>query len=193
MELMVKATSYTQLGIFSGLTNVNLISEGATVYISGEHMSSASGTAFIFVAVSGVTVNGFNVTGEVTLALVQSGSFHGLKFLEFRHDCNNIDIPRIKGTGIGVLVEFNNNPGGTYDGLPHSRNIHIGLIDCNTCIYGLDAQYSMDDAVIDMLRTDTILRSMFIYGSTNITANIHSKDAVAGDADVKLWASRVTG
>lgn len=190
-----KGTVYTLLGAFVGLNNLSLMCDGCTLYLSGEHTVAGSGAAFSINATNGVTIDGWNVVGELTLALAQSGTFHGMEAFRFvgggAGGSTNINIPRARGTGLGLLVEFNNNLAGTYDGLPHSRGIHIGVIECTTCVYVLDAQYSMDDAVIDMLRSDGVLRSMFIYGSTNVTANIHSKDA-AGD-DVKLWCTAGQG
>jgi hypothetical protein len=180
-----KDTPYTFLGVYTSVSNVNMQCDGCTIYISGEHMSSASGVAFSFTATTDVTIDGFKVTGEVTTALIVGGGFHGIKFLEFLHDCKNINVPRLTAIGIGVPIEFNNNTTGVYDGLPHTKGVHIGLLDVSTGIYGLASQYSMDDAVIDMLRTDNVTRSLFIYGSVNVTANIHAKDAHFDD--VKLW------
>lgn len=184
-----KGTAYSLLGTFVGLNNLSLICDGCTLYLSGEHTVAGSGAVFSINACNGVTIDGWNVVGELTLALAQSGTFHGMEAFRFVGGgvggSININIPRARGSGLGLLVEFNNNLTGTYDGLPHSRGIHIGTIECDTCVYVLDAQYSMDDAVIDVLRSDGVLRSMFIYGSSNVTAHVHSKNAY-GD-DVKLW------
>ncbi len=181
-----KGTVYGALGVFSNLTGTTLQCDGCTLYFSGEHTLANDFLAFSFSACSGITIDGFNVLGEVTTALTQSGTFHGAKVFQFLNGCSNINIPRLHAQGVEVPVEFYNNNGGVYDGLPHSRNIHIGLLDCSTCIYGLDAQWSMDDAVIDMLKTDTVTRDFFIYGSSNVTANIHSRNAWADG--VKLWS-----
>jgi hypothetical protein len=62
-----------------------------------------------------------------------------------------------------------------------TQNIHIGILDVANCWYGINGQYSGDFMRVDCLRTDTIHRSCFIYGASNLDIAIYSKDHKATD------------
>ena len=80
-------------------------------------------------------------------------------------------------------------------GVPATTNrvqhVHIGLLDCTDCYYGWNAQNNGDQVVIDLIRTNNVYRSCFVYGVTGLRATVHSEDSrqSTGDIDITAYAT----
>lgn len=179
-------TVYSYLGQFVSCNGLRLISYGAKIQIDPARIFVAPlNDMFTFTDCNNVVVDGFDVVGTLTATNINNANVYGPGFVRFLHGNTNVSMPSNSVTGLVEGASFDNNNAGAYDGLAHTRGIHIGLLRATTCIYGVNAQFSGDDMVIDALMTNKVVRSLFIYGSINVYANVHSKDATSDD--VKLW------
>ena len=97
----------------------------------------------------------------------------------------NITIGSIRATNMV-------NPIFVGGGVPATTNrvqrIHIGLLDCTDCYYGWNAQNNGDFVVIDLIRTDNVYRSCFVYGCTGLTATVHSENSRQSTGDIDITA-----
>lgn len=77
-------------------------------------------------------------------------------------------------------------------GVPATTNrvqhVHIGLLDCTDCYYGWNAQNNGDQVVIDLIRTNNVYRSCFVYGVTGLRATVHSEDSRQSTGDISITA-----
>jgi hypothetical protein len=100
---------------------------------------------------------------------------------------HNVKISSVRGTNMVQAIFAGGFPSATN----RIRNVHIGLLECTNCYYGWNAQNNGDDVVIDLIRTDNVYRSFFVYGVTGVKATIHSYNALAssGDIDISAYGS----
>jgi len=99
----------------------------------------------------------------------------------------NIVVSSVRATNMVLPIYVTGFPATTN----RVHNIHIGLIECTDCYYGWNAQNNGDDVVIDLIRTDNVYRSFFVYGCTGVRATVHSYNTrvSTGDVNVAAYAS----
>lgn len=180
------------IATFTNCQGLRLLGYGATLNVDPARTLVAPynvswGYIFNFVNCKGVTVDGFNVVGTVTATDIQSATVKGTEFCHFTAGCSDISLPNntVKGVLAGAI--FYNQDGAGNPTTPVIKNIHIGTLRVTNSWYGVAAEYGPMNMVIDALDTDTIHRSLFIYGASNVHANVRSKDPWSDD--VKIWSS----
>lgn len=174
-------TVYNNLATFTSLTGINLECDGCKLFFSGDHTLTSYGPVFTFYGSSNIKIDGFTLIGETTKALTRTGSFDGIKFVSLQNGTSNVDIPSLVASGIGEPLESTNSNSGIFNSLPIPHGIHVGVMKVTNCIYGFNGQFGPTDMVVDNLTTDTVTRSFFVYGASNIFLNVHSKDSYGDD------------
>jgi hypothetical protein len=96
----------------------------------------------------------------------------------------NVTLPSIKATTLVQAVVTN---GGTTESTRVS-DVKIGILDCDDCYYGFNAQNNGDDVTIGLLKTNRAIRSYFVYGVTGHRVNIDSVNPRSADADCNVTA-----
>ncbi|MRR05882.1 MAG: hypothetical protein EG828_02895 [Deltaproteobacteria bacterium] len=168
--------TYTSLGAFVNCAGINLVGNGTTLAQDPARVyTESNGAMFIFSRCRSVTISGFNVTGprmDITASKVK-----GNEFVQFNNGSEGLVMVDniLQGVTGGLLVKDNIMPGNP------CRNIQVSNLYVKQSWYGITGQNSGSDMVIDNLTTDTIHRSLFIYGISNVKATIHSKDAYSYD------------
>lgn len=170
----------------SNLRGINIQGNGCTLVVpTSKTITTAEGYFFAFTNCKNITVNGFNTNGP-TLDVSNTN----VKGYEFTHyvGCDTIDMPA--NTIVNALAGatfYGQNGSGFPDASSRSQNIHIGVMKVTNCWYGIDSQFSGDNLVCDMLVSDTIHRSVFIYGCSDVKINVHSKNHKATDLRMFAW------
>ena len=169
---------------FSGLSSISCLGHGATLEVpTSKSITASEGYFFYFSNCKNITVDGFTTNGP-TLD-VSSTNVKGYEFVRCVNGCRNISMPnnRVRNSLAGFICS---KLLADADSM-RTQNIHIGVLDVVNCWYGINGQYSGDFMRVDCLRTDTVHRSCFIYGASNLSLNIWSKDHKA--VDVPLSAT----
>ena len=176
---------------FTGLDGIACIGYGATIAVPASKVITASeGIFFRFDSCTNIFVDGFATDGPVLD--VSSSTVKGYEFVRCVNGCKNISMPhnKVKNSLAGFITSKNVGDPNTM----RSQNIWIGVLDVENCWYGINGQYSGDFMQVDLLRTNTIHRSFFVYGASNLKAKILSKDHKAVDVPVTtLSGLAVTG
>lgn len=134
-------------------------------------MNSKSSNFFLFYNCHNIYIDGFEGTGpDITLDGIYP---YGVAFSRFEDGCSNIHIPyvRLQGWQAAIIVS---RPHDDPDSALISRGFTLGQIDVRGCTYGVNFQRSGHDTTIELLRTENVYRSFFIYGTENIKANVVS-------------------
>ncbi len=171
---------------FSALRGVNIIGHGATLRVpTNKAITASEGYFFYFDACIGITVDGFQTDGP-TLDVSQT-VVKGWEFVRCVNGCRNISMPRnkVKNSLSGFIAS---KALGDADAM-RTQNIHIGVLEVVNCWYGINGQYSGDYLKCDVLRTDTIHRSVFFYGASNLDISVWSKDCV-GSSDCPITSTQ---
>jgi hypothetical protein len=175
-------TTYINLGTFTGITGLSLISRGATLAIDPAR-TFANGTGltnhmFLFTNCHNILVDGFNVTGPA-LTSTQMGNKASPNFVWLQQGCSNVSMPynRLQGVCSAVTAAKNSGDPESY----RSKGINLGVLEINNCSYGVVCAFSGDDLRVNLLRASGHYRSFFTYGTRNQTVNIRSTDCMGGD------------
>jgi hypothetical protein len=166
---------------FTGLDGIACIGYGATIAVpAGKTITTSEGIFFRFDLCTNILVDGFATDGPVLD--VSSGTVKGYEFVRCVNGCKNIAMPhnKVKNSLAGFITS---KDAGDPNSM-RSQNIWIGVLDVENCWYGINGQYSGDFMQVDLLRTNTIHRSYFVFGASNLKAKILSKDHKAIDVPV---------
>jgi len=172
-RIYTEGTTYFGLASFTGLTGVSVIADGATLAIDPSRVFTASyGTMFYFEGCTNVKIDGFTTSGPVED--ITSRTLKGVEFCRFTHGCHNISMPNndIANCIGGALFVKDHADGGDLE----CTDIDIGILRVKNCWYGVLGSFSGSNMRIGILDADTIMRSLFIYGVQNVTANINQVD-----------------
>jgi len=113
---------------------------------------------------------------------VQNGAYpYSVAFSRFEDGCSNIRIPYVKLQGWQAAVIAARDRGASNTEQVISRGFTLGQIEVQGCTYGVNFQQSGHDTTIDLLRTENVYRSFFIYGTENIQANVVSHNPKGRD------------
>jgi hypothetical protein len=180
-------------GYFVNVSGVKILGYGATLQIDPDntYLSEEGNSAFLyFINSKDVFIDGFYGTGPA-LKLSPGGPFVGVAFSIFEKGCQNIKIPSLKlsrGFNSGLLVKrLASDPPEDI-----SSGFDIGQLDLTSTIYGINAQYSGENMVVQSLKTNGVYRSFFIYGTKHVKATIQSTNSTS-PYDVPLAASEGVG
>jgi len=166
---------------FTGLNGIACIGYGATIAVpAAKTITASEGTFFLFSGCINILVDGFATDGPVLD--VSSVTVKGYEFVRCLSGCKNIALPnnKVKNSLAGFVTSKAAGDANTL----RSQNIWIGVLDVENCWYGVNGQYSGDFMQVDLLRTNTIHRSYFVYGASNLKAKILSKNHKANDVSV---------
>lgn len=170
---------------FSGLVGVNIRGRGATLTVDLTRVfTTAAGYIFQFTNCTNILVDGFTVIGPMTNIDIQSGTVKCVEFVHLGVGCVNVSMPDNKCTGILAGLSSVNLIGGT-----PNQNIYVGNLHVTNCWYGVACQYGPKNMTVENLRTDTIHRSLFIYGFQNVKARVYSKDNFSSDCMISSLGS----
>jgi len=140
----------------------------------------SSANFFAFSNCHNIFIDGFEGTGP---NIIQDGLYpYSVAFSRFEKGCSNIHIPflRLQGWQAAVIASRPMN-GQNHD---ISRGFTLGQIEVKGCTYGINFQRSGHDTTLDLLRTENVYRSFFIYGTENIEANIISCNPKGRDVNM---------
>jgi len=166
---------------FTGLNGIACIGYGATIAVpAAKTITTSEGVFFKFDSCTNILVDGFATNGPVLD--VSNTTVKGYEFVRCVNGCKNISMPhnKVKNSLAGFITSKAVGDANTM----RSQNIWIGVLDVENCWYGINGQYSGDFMQVDLLRTNTIHRSFFVYGASNLKAKILSKDHKAVDVPV---------
>ena len=166
---------------FTGLNGIACIGYGATIAVpAAKTITASEGIFFRFDSCTNILVDGFATNGPVLE--VSSSTVKGYEFVRCVNGCKNISMPhnKVKNSLAGFITSKDVGDANTM----RSQNIWIGVLDVENCWYGINGQYSGDFMQVDLLRTNTIHRSFFVFGASNLKAKILSKDHKAIDVPV---------
>ena len=182
-------TSGGNLAVFTGIHGIRILGYGATLAVSVANsaiLTTASyGVIFYFVNCTNVLIDGFKVTGPDIASTFGGGSV-GIDVIQIREATTNVCIPNLDVSGAQSAVLL---PGMLT--LARRRNIWIGNLKVSNSYYGVAGYYGIDGLTIEHLDTDTVGRSLFLYGGVyNVKATILSKNPNA--VDVLLLTTLLT-
>src|SRR5262249_19663569 len=148
-------------------------------------------SAFLyFINSKDIFIDGFHGTGP-PLRLSPGGPYVGVAFSIFEKGCKEIKIPSLvlnKGFNSALIAKrLSTDPPEDI-----SSSFEIGHLDLISTIYGINAQYSGENMVVQLLRTHEVYRSFFIYGTKHVKATIQSTNSTS-PYDVPLAASEGVG
>jgi hypothetical protein len=176
------------LCVFQNLNGVSVLGNGCTLTVNLSRTFTVSlGTLFYFDNCKNIVVDGFTTNGP-TLDVSQT-TVKGYEFVRCVNGCRDIYMP--KNRVVNMIAGFIASKTGTDPDSMRTQNIRIGVLDVANCWYGASGQFSGDNFVIDVLRTNVIHRSIFFYGCSNLKFNIWSKDHKA--ADCHMNSAGMTG
>ncbi len=173
------------LGGFFGLTGVSVLGYGTTLEVPpAKQITASEGTFFYFSNCQNITVDGFTTNGPV-LDVSQTAVL-GYEFVRCVRGCRNLSMPgnRVVNSLAGLIVSKTKEEPDSY----RTQDIHVGTLDVVNCWYGINGQFSGDRMAVDNLRTDTVHRSCFIYGASDLTLNITSKNHKGTDVPLSAIA-----
>lgn len=163
---------------FANLDGIEIYGYGAKIVPDTTRVPVASeGTIFHFTACKNIKVDGFQTDGPVVD--ITSSTVKGYEFMRCVQGCRNIEIPNldVKNLIAGLIVSRVSSDPESY----RSKNIKVGNLYAEHCWYGYNCQHSGDNAYIENLTTDTVHRSIYLYGCSKVYAKIRSKDAYSWD------------
>lgn len=181
------AAGYTSLGNFTNCNGVRILGYGTTLHVTPT-FAAAFNAFFYFTDCNDIVVTGITASGSLTSGNVAAGVLRGPEFCRFVSGNTNISMPQNKVVGLVSAAIFGNSN----SALAHNKGIQIGNLEVDQCIYGVAAQFCAEDMEIVNLRTDSVYRSYFIYGTSRTMAHVYSKNA-KGPQDVKLWSNSGLG
>jgi hypothetical protein len=158
------------------------IKTDGTVKFTVTSASTSNGDIFKITNANGVVIDdleahdlGFAFATQTGVAIVNLAATSG-------KPVTNVAINSLRGYNVTAALRLS--------GLVSDRvsNVNIGAIYCDTCFYGVNAMYQGDNVNIDALYFNNGQRSLFVYGTRGVTANIYSTAARAGSSDVLISA-----
>lgn len=173
---------------FVDLNGIAVLGYGVVVTIDLSRTITASlGNFMHFSNCKNIKIDGFETDGpllDISLTAVKS-----VVFARFVNACVGVDLPLNKITRWQSAYIFENRD---VSGFPladatRSRLIHIGTVEITNCWHGLHCQDSGDDLVADLIKTDTMHRSVFNYGCQNQRITVRSKNHKATDCRLLSW------
>jgi len=170
---------------FLNLNGVLILGYGCKLIVDTTRVpTNSEGTIFLLDGCSNVTIDGFETDGPV-VDITQT-TVKGYEFVRCINGCRNINMPsnKVKNLLAGFIASKLAADADT----KRTRNVHIGNLDVEHCWYGVNLQHSGDNCQIENLRTDTIHRSLFIYGLKNLHANVRAKDSYSWDVNLSSFA-----
>jgi hypothetical protein len=178
------------IGAFTDLLKVITIKSGGAKLTNTRTFSGTDkGIIFSFTACKNIYIEPFTIDTTVALpATAGANKNFGFDFVWLYSNatnkgCYGVTIPAIKARGVrSVFAAYTayNDPE-TYK----SRSIDIGTIETDTCVYGVNLQFSGDDVRVGMIKSKAPHRSFFPYGISNFNVRVHSE---GNDADDCLLA-----
>jgi hypothetical protein len=162
-------------GYFTNLTGVTILGYGATLEIdpANTYLSEQGNASwFHFINSRDIFIDGFCGTGRNPVTVIP-GIFTGVVFAEFEQGCQNITMPSVRlygGWQAALITRRSVTDPESYI----SRGFRLGIIDVTGTIYGINSQFSGEDMQVDLLRTNGVYRSFFIYGTKHVKAKIQS-------------------
>jgi hypothetical protein len=176
-------------GYFTNLSGITILGYGATLEIDPANTYLAEqGNAswFHFINSRDILIDGFSGTGRSPVVPV-FGKGIGVVFALFEQGCQNITIPSVRlhgGWQSAVLAHRLPTDPESYI----SKGFKLGVIEATGTMYGVNSRFSGEDMQIELLRTDTAYRSLFIYGTKHVKAKIQSTNP-RSQQDVPLAAA----
>jgi hypothetical protein len=166
--------TYGRVAVFTNLRGVRVIGYGATLALDPARVWAVGETAsmFHFIACSDVVIEGF--TGIGPTPNLASGLYRGVVFVALEQGTTGVSMlfNRLDGWSAGLIIARRVDDPESY----RSRGIHIGSLKVSNAFYGINGQLSGDDMVVDLLQTETVYRSYFMYGVSNLRVNIVSRN-----------------
>jgi len=172
---------------FEGLTGIAITGYGVILALDPTRNwtnPQKSANFFLFRNCHNIYINGFEGTGP---DITPDGFYpYSVAFSRFENGCSNIRIPyvRLQGWQAAVIAARPENAPNPEQVI--SRGFTLGQIDVKDCTYGVNFLRSGHDTTIELLRTENVYRSFFIYGTENVKANIISLNPKG--RDIKMFA-----
>lgn len=158
------------------------IKTDGTVKFTVTSASTSNGDIFKITNANGVVIDdleaqdlGFSFATQTGVALINLNA-------QSSKPVTNVTIGSLKGYNITAALRTS--------GLVSDRvsNVSIGTVYCDTCYYGVNCMYQGDNVAIDALYFKNGQRSLYVYGTRGLTANVYSTAARAGSGDVLVSA-----
>lgn len=175
------------LSDISDRTGITLYSDGAELVLDGSYTGSQVLEVFKFTDCTNVSLLGGMRFTVPTPQPAGQAADRGAECFKFVNGCENINLELIETDGCRAAVFVRR--GSTSDA--KGKNIVIGKIKITDTGYGYAAALSGDNVNVDV-ETLRAVRSFYVYGVDNITANVTSKD-FTGSGDCLIAATQGLG
>lgn len=173
---VIDNTATPALGVFANCTGIGIIGYGTTIQ-NTTPTTGPQGYVFQFTNCTNVRVGGFTVIGTASASDIQSATVKNQVFCAVTAGCVNVEFFNVIAQGILTPFEVYNQDGSGNPTTPIVRNVSVRNVQAKNCWYGMICQFGPDGLDVENLRTDTVHRDFFIYGASNVQAEIFSKDA----------------
>ena len=168
--------------IFQDLSGIAITGYGTILELDPNRVwqDDEASRFFTFINCSNIIIDGFEGTGPI---LIQDGKRRSVIFSTFQSNCSNVRIPFLKLQGwmaAVIVIQDSNDPLSR----EVSRGFTLGHLEVKDCLYGVNFQRSGYNTTIELLQTENVYRSFFIYGTENIEANIISHNPKGRDVNM---------
>lgn len=164
----------------SGLTGVRILGYGATLAVSTTNAGTLTigyGAIFRFTNCKNVFLDGFNVTGPDVSSTFAGGSSKGINVVQLDSGNEGFVIPNLIVSGVQAAFIMPNTLASAMN-----KRIWIGNLKVTNSYYGICGYYGIDGVRVENLVTDTIYRSVFMYGGVyNVSINVRVKNNESND------------
>lgn len=168
---------------FADLDGLNILGYGCTLTVDlSRSITTSLGTCFAFDNCKNVFIDGFTTNGPSLD--VSNSTVKGVEFIRCINGCRNIQL----GTNrvVNWLAGFMATKGVSDADSMRSQDIDLGVLYVENCWYGAVLGFSGNNTR-GTIRTDTVHRSAFVYGTSHLDLDIWSKDHKG--TDVNLFAA----
>lgn len=183
--LLASTAGLGSLFTFLNMRGIEVHGNGSLLVVNtGRIPTTSEGAIFLFDNSKNIVVDGFETDGPV-VDITQT-AVKGYEFVRTINGCDGVSMPnnRVRNLLAGFVAS---KAFGDPDSM-RTRNVNIGNLFVEHAWYGVNLQHSGDNCRIENLRTDTIHRSLFIYGMRHLHANITSKDNWSWDVNLSSFS-----
>lgn len=171
--------------LFAGRSNIVIVASGAIISVTDSITSGAQQAIFKF-----VDCNEISSVGRLQFQGTQTQHQFGPAGILIVADAANTSGYRfdyVKATQCRATIEVVSSSTNATAGNPiRVRELLYGVVKAIDCFYGAMFIENGDHAVVQLLYTDNVVRSLYIEGVENVDVNVESNNHQSATADVLI-------